>query len=436
MKKIFNRVTVIVLLLGIALLVAGFAVRVGRSSTSDTGGGFISRESRSSSRRSSKVNLVFSQWWLNELEGQTLETLIADFEHSNPGITITLDTRSYIGLENNALAARSDAPFAGDIIALDPQWFYELIHNEQLEPLNLYRTASEALPDAEEQEYEAWAIPLVSFMTPFFYNIELLRQAGFDRPPKTRDDFMACAKALSGGDRFGIAFALSPDYPQGIPLDIYSWIWAGGIRMLNNGKPAITSRPVIETLSFLKQFHDEGILAPDCFSKTRAQKLDDFASGTIGLMIASVQDIETLRERMGDAGFGVTTIPTPDSYLQMPSMGLSYWYAGISRHSEHKEAAWAFLSYLAENAPSLAIAAHAVPGSGTATRNYFKDDALYAKAYDIYESADVIEEFTGQPKTHTREIIVWEEVKNMLEADQSAATTAHNIQARWEAAGL
>jgi multiple sugar transport system substrate-binding protein len=272
-------------------------------------------------------------------------------------------------------------------------------------------------------------------MTPLFYNIDMLRQAGFDRPPKTRSEFFACAKALSNDGRFGIAFALSPDYPQGIQNDIYSWIWAGGEAILKDDKPDITARPVVETLDFLKQLRTEDILAPNCFATSRAEKLDAFATGKIGLMVAPVQDIEPLRQRMGDAGFGITTIPIPDSYLERPGLGLSYWYAGISRHSEHKAEAWTFLSFLADHAPALAEAAHAAPGCGTDTRNYFRNDAFYTKAYQIYESADVIDELTGMPNVHEREIIVREELRNMFESNQSAEDTAQRIQSRWEAAG-
>jgi multiple sugar transport system substrate-binding protein len=428
MKKLFNRVIAVALLLGVVLLVAGVVIRRGRSAAAPETGGSLS------GRRTAKVELVFSQWWQSELEGQILETLITEFGKNNPGITIILDDQSYIALENNALTSQSNAPAVGDIVAIDPLWFYELVKREQLEPLNIYREALDV--EDSENEYDAWALPLVSFMTPLFYNIDMLRRAGFDRPPKTRSDFLACAKALSNDGRFGIAFALDPEYPQGLQDDIYSWLWAGGAAILNkDGKPNITARPVVETLDFLKQFRSEGILAPNCFSTTRTQKIDAFASGKIGFMVAPVQDIEPLRLRMGDAGFGITNIPTPDSYLERPSLGLSHWYAGISRHSGHKAEAWAFLSFLAEHAPELAVAAHAAPGYGTDTRNHFRNDALYTKSYQIYESADVIDELTGLPNVLTRQIIVREEMRNMLESNQSAEATAQRIQSRWEAAG-
>jgi multiple sugar transport system substrate-binding protein len=168
---------------------------------------------------------VFSQWWQNELEANTLQTFIADFEKANPNISVSLDTRSYTELAGVALAA---PPLVADIIAIDPQWFYELLRYNQLEPLNVYREAQ--TPDEAEKfsltdtdnEYDNWGVPLVSFMAPLFYNINVLRQAGFDRPPKTWSEILSYAKAISNPaeSKFGLALALSPDYPQGIALDI------------------------------------------------------------------------------------------------------------------------------------------------------------------------------------------------------------------------
>jgi multiple sugar transport system substrate-binding protein len=380
---------------------------------------------------------VFSQWWQNELEANVLQTFIADFEKEHPNLSVRLDTRSYTELEGVALAA---SPLTADIIAIDSQWFHELLGYKQLELLSAYR-ATQTTDETEmfsltdtDNEYDAWAVPLVSFMSSLFYNINILRQAGFDRPPKTWSEFQAYTKAIAkpAEGRFGLAFALSPDYPQGIPLDIYSWVWAGGGAILRDGRPNFTAKSVVDSLSFLNSFRESNVLAPDSFSKTRQQKLDEFVSGKIGLMIAPVQDIEPLRQRMGDAAFGITAIPAPDAYAEKSVVGLSRWYAGISSHCEHKNEAWAFLSFLSSRAKALADAAHAVPGAGI----YPRDDTFYAKAYDIYENADVTDELTGLPRIHTLETIVWEEVKNMFEAHQDAPTTAQMIQSRWESIGL
>ncbi|MDR2419301.1 MAG: extracellular solute-binding protein [Treponema sp.] len=438
MSKQFNRALVIILFSGLVLLVVGLAVRLVRSlSTSTTTNSLSETMLAPTSSKKSKVKLVFSQWWQNELEVNTLQTLIADFEKGYPNISISLDTHSYTEIEGLTLTA---TPLSVDIIGIDPRWFYELVRYNQLESLTSYREAQAqgetslfSITDTDHQ-YGDWGVQLVSFMAPLFYNINVLQKAGFDRPPKTWSEIFSYAKAISrpAENRFGLAFALSPDYPQGITLDIYSWIWASGGTVLRNGRPNFTDGTVVDSLSFLKSLLENKLLSPDSFSKTRQQKLDEFASGRIGLMISPAQDIEVLRQRIGEAGFGVTTLPVSDTYMGKSMIGLSHWYACISSYSQHKSEAWAFLSFLSSRAKTLADAAHAVPGAGV----YPRDDALYAKAYDIYENAEVTSELIGLPRTHTLETIVWEEVKNMFEGYQDASTTAQMLQTRWESMGL
>jgi ABC-type glycerol-3-phosphate transport system substrate-binding protein len=115
MSKQFNRILVIVLFSALVLLVAGLAIRLVRSISTGAITGVVSEaRSASASSKKSKVKLVFSQWWQNELEANTLQTLIADFEKDHPNISVSLDTCSYTELAGVALTA---APLVADIRA-------------------------------------------------------------------------------------------------------------------------------------------------------------------------------------------------------------------------------------------------------------------------------------------------------------------------------
>ncbi|MDR2535941.1 MAG: extracellular solute-binding protein [Treponema sp.] len=395
--------------------------------------------------KANSVTLVFSQWWQDELEYRVLETLIAEFEKTHPGVTVKLDNRSYHEMEdlilnglNDKIAGFTENFFTADILALDSRWLYGLIQNDMLEPLTRYKEASDFIPalqpTGQENLYDEWTFPLVSFMAPLFYNIDVLSAAGFDRPPKNRTDLIRYAREITdpAAGRYGIGLSLSQGDPHGVYLDIYSWIWASGTVIINQGKPNFTAPEVVDTLEFLNNLYNEKILAPESFSKSREQKLEEFITGKIGMMIASVQDIEIIRKRMGDRGFGITTIPGPDVYLGKPAFGLTNWYAGISRESKHKALAWEFVDFLAKQSPLLAAGSHAVPGSGNGLEEYLKGDSFYSKAYNIYEGGNGIQEFTGYPAVHVLDFIVREEVYNMLHWNQSAQTTAETIQQRWE----
>jgi multiple sugar transport system substrate-binding protein len=408
------------------------------------------------------TTLVFTQWWQDELEDGTLEALIGEFERRNPGIKLRLDTRSY-GEVRDALirapgglpAGKADGKAAGspppDIIALDPLWFDALVQNDALEPLAPYWAdsapgpvdtpdAAPSLPGTAEGRGDQWGVPLVSFIHPFFYNIELLQAAGFDRPPKNYAELLACARAVtdSSRGRFALALSLGPENPQGIFQDLLSWIWAssGNIAGSSASGPGgfeFTAPPAVEALRFLDQLRREGLVMPGIFSGTGDEKTAAFTRGRIGMMIGSVPDIRTIRTQMDDSAFGITTIPAGPGYTGKPVLGLSGWYLGLSRQGQHKEEAWAFVSFLLERESFIAARAHAIPGSGNSI-SAFDDDPLYAKAYDIYAAGE-LNPYAGLPRIAGLSAILREEVYAMFEEGQSPEETARVIQNRWEETG-
>jgi multiple sugar transport system substrate-binding protein len=398
--------------------------------------------------------LVFTQWWENELEPGALRAVIDEFETQNPHIQVRLDTRSYTETQffliNRSGAANTGAGAKGetkntaegeelfpDIIALDYQWLYELVQQKTLEPLTTYREAGDLLQSRQDLpggQYEQWAVPLVSFMYPLFYNIGILKNAGFDRPPKTRTEFLNYALAITdkAAGRYGTALSLGEDN-RGIYQEILPWFWAADTYLIREGQTNFTGRPVIETLSFLNRLRREGALSPGSFSKTEEQTGEEFLTGKIGMMIGSLRDIDLFRERLGEDNFGITAIPGPEGHIGKPAFGLSSWYAGISRRSSHKDEAWRFLLFLAERISPLAVRVRAIPENGRAGNGYTEVNPLYAKAYEIYQAGDLIREFSGVPRLADLESIVREELYAMLEQGQSPEASAAAMQKRWEA---
>ncbi|MDR0622863.1 MAG: extracellular solute-binding protein, partial [Treponema sp.] len=394
--------------------------------------------------KTQKVTLTFTQFLERGLEDGALASLIAEFEERNPGIRIRAETRPY---GEQYQGGAGEAPKQGEqpagIVILDEGWVNAFLQRDLLASLNPYVQSG---PDSDQR-----VIPLISFMDLLFYNIDLLKAAGFDRPPKNRAEFLACAKAFARGKGtapsepaasspgtgiFGAALALSPEDRRGIRRDVFSWFRAAGAPVIRDGRPDFQNRALVETLDFLGQLNREGLLSPGTFTKTGAQKNGEFARGRVAMMIGSMEDIPFLREQMGDPAFGVTLIPAPAGYTGKPVIGPSFWYAGISSSCKHPGEAWAFLAFLAEKSPLLAAQTRAVPGSGDSPGSYIKEDPLYSKAWDIYEAAEVIRDFSpGFPRTEDLETIIREELAALFAGQKNAAETSAAIQARWESGG-
>jgi len=342
------------------------------------------------------------------------ETLLREFAEMNPDLRISLLNGDTQGRE-------------ADILIFDEGDFSRLSASAALLPLEAY--------SGSETSEGQFAIPLVSFMDLLFYNIDLLKDARFDRPPKTREEFLAYAKAVSsGGIATGAALSLSPADEKALSRDVFSWIWAsGGDFWEGEDAPVINSRPVVRDIAFLGSLYRENALAPQIFETTGNQRLEEFANGKIAMMVASTRAIPYLREKMGDGAFGVTTVPGSGLGGKY-SLALTGFYAGINAASEYPDEAWKFLEFLAGQSPLLCAELKAVPGivSDLFYGDYMKDDPFYSKARDIFESSQIVRGFFGIPGAEKFESAVREEMQAFFETGRTADQTAAAIQRRWD----
>jgi multiple sugar transport system substrate-binding protein len=371
-----------------------------------------------------KTTLVFTHFLGNRLDRGLLVSLIREFEDQNPGIRIRLD-RGRADEPEDA----SRANFSADLVVFDERRIAAFMEAGRLAPLGPY------LGPAAEPDQRM--LPLAAFMDLLFYNIDLLKAAGFNRPPGTRAELLACARAVAdreqgGAGVYGAALALSPAEPRSVRRDVFSWVWAAGVPLIQNGAVEFSSPQVVETLDFLGQLHSGGLLSPGTFDKTGAEKAEEFAAGKIALMIGPAEDIPFLRKRMGDSAFGITLIPGSGNQEGRPGISPSRWYAGISGSCKKPDKAWAFLAFLLEKSPLLAAQVRAVPGSGNSPGAYILEDPLYSKAWDIYEAAELFQDFSALPGAAELETIVREELVLLFEGKQKAAETSAAIQSRWE----
>ena len=341
-----------------------------------------------------QATVVFTQWWEDDLEENILLDFIEEFESLHEGIRVTLAYKPYEEIHLELFGAAEDG-FTGDIFALDSLWTVELLEMGVIE---------NASP------------PLLSFISVLFYNIDILLNAGFSRPPKSWGEFISYARivAAMGGNHRGLAMGEADS--RRVHDDVYPWIWSGGARLLRDGRPEVNSRPVVESLSFLASLNSEGLIV-------KGNKLEDFGFGRAAFMISSVRDIEYVRAFMGDESFDITTVPVPDNYAGQSFYGNAEWAIGISSASEYKEEARLFADFLAGKADILAE--NAGVSSGAPGPDHF-----YSKAQEIAMAWDPALDFSGQPWKELEKVF-GEELSSLFAGISSPAGTAAAIQRRW-----
>jgi multiple sugar transport system substrate-binding protein len=358
--------------------------------------------------------IVFTQWWESDLDKDTLRILAEEFEELHSGIKVTINYRSYEDLRRDLFASAEipqpgAAIFVGDVIALDPLWIPELLNAEIIDNSNF---------------------TLLSFIDVLYYNVEILKKAGFSRPPKNRSEFLNYARTLAGMKEilpgYVLALALSENSSRGIYDDIFPWIWSAGVRLMRDGSPVVNSRQVVESLAFLAVLNSEGLIAPDAFRADAARKLEHFISGSVAFMIAPTVYIRQVRERMGDETFGITSVPAPDNYFDEPFLAAAGWAFGIHSASQRKEEARLFADFLAEKASFISEQTGAFPGIGSPPAR----DPFYSKVWDIAISGDSARDFAGLPWTEL-EADFREGLISLFTGRSSPAETAAAIQDKW-----
>jgi ABC-type glycerol-3-phosphate transport system substrate-binding protein len=378
--------------------------------------------------------LVFSHSWQSEDVKRALRQLADTFEALNSEgeerkIRVLLRDypADYVEAMLTVAPAETDDKrkrdfLTSDIFVFDSPVLYEVVQKGRLAPLTDLQWTDKIEDETQDAHKQQWAVPLTADMHMLFYNMDILNAIGFDRPPKNWTNFQKYAKSLTDnyGSRYGLTLSLNAN--DGHP-DLYPWFWAAGALMMKDGTfrddPAENS-PILAALQFFARLNQDRLIMPSSYQKTKQQKIREFTENRAAMMVGSIKDIETVRRRMYDSSFGVSTIPVPDNFSGKPIFGLLTTLAGINAQSALKEEAQAFLSFLLEHSSALAAAVHVMPGNGN-TPTPIKASSASAKAYDMFESSEIVEELSSMPKARVFAQIFCTETAAMLDQSQTQA---------------
>ena len=303
-----------------------------------------------------KITLTFANW--ASAEGATrpgIEKVIADFEAEHPNIQINSEAISFSEIARQlVLRVRSGNP--PDVAQIAGNDTILLAATRGLEPFGPYLDAdlkSRLKPDALnglEVGGELIAFPWNQAPAGLWYNKKIMEAAGLDsaKPPATIDELMAAMEAVKksqpdviplGVDTTNRAFSMSSNWP---------WMRTFGAKPVGENATGANSKEMKAYLAWMREISKKGYIDP-------GRKIGEFrplaAQGKVAFLWDQVlvQGVIQSTNSMSDEEFykewGVAVLPTGPS-------GQSYSFEGghqliMFADSEHKEAAWAFVEYLA-----------------------------------------------------------------------------------------
>lgn len=387
----------------------------------------------------SQTTLEFAQWWEPELPKGSLRAIMDDFEKANPDIKVTLVSNPYATTKDQIVVGATSGTLS-DVVGLDGDWVNALSKQGAIADLAPLMAASNydssQIADIIKVDGKSVMFPVASFIYVTYMNLDLAKAAGVNAIPATRTEFADAAKKMTDAakSQYGWSLPLSIQSPWGVKNDVLSWAWASGKTMMKDGKPDLTNADIVDAFGFVKSLNDAGVISPGSASKQEQDKVEEFVNGRVGMMIDSLAHVNLIRERNPKLKFDLAALPTVEGFSGNRGLPYAAWGIGIAENSKNKEAAWKLVAYLMspEVNSKLVSLANAFPGNVKAKPDFVDSDEMLGKAFKIFQTGHLVNEFTGLPVADQlmRDLDV--ELHKMLDGQQTAAEAAAAAQKAWE----
>lgn len=161
-----------------------------------------------------------------------------------------------------------------------------------------------ALASCREPDGTYVGLPLGLNCLVFYYNEELLEQAGVP-VPRTLDEFIEAAKRVSSAEVYGCAFPSLQSEESSFCFLPILWAKGGSIQDIN-------SRESQEAFDFLRQLIASGAMSKSSVNMTLSDITREFAKGNLAMMFSTSGKEKVIREANPKLKFGVAEIPNGD----------------------------------------------------------------------------------------------------------------------------
>ncbi len=166
-----------------------------------------------------------------------------------------------------------------------------------------------------------------------FYNADLIKT-----PPKTYEEFVETAKALTKGDTFGLAFRQTEAEMAGVWQDIFNYVYGFGGAWSDGKQLTINSPANLKGLQAYKDLYDANVIPRGADAATFRRM---FAEGKVAMELNNGGYVTATRGQNPKLNFSVAPIPFP-----VRSQGTILAPIVINEASPAKQAAATFIKWL------------------------------------------------------------------------------------------
>jgi ABC-type glycerol-3-phosphate transport system substrate-binding protein len=323
-----------------------------------------SKEQKGSEVSSAETVLRVVDW--SDSSAQFREVFNKKFEEAHPGVKVEYTCLTIDQFKNTivTMLKSGDAP---DLFPIPSNMTLPLtVQEEWYQPIDSYIT----------EEFKATLNPIVfangittldnhlytipeqmpNINSVFFYNKDLLKEAGVTKLPETYSEFIdACQKVTDKGD--GQYYGLIEGGIQLNRLDTMARALtslAGGKiagsnrEIILNGKSNLNSPEMKNALDFINELTVKGLIYPDTVSINAPTARELFSQGQAAFLMQGMWCIPIWAASYPDLNYGVVAPPVPDNQTEKygcPAEQISPWL-GVYKNSKNPQLAADYLMAL------------------------------------------------------------------------------------------
>ncbi|MFN3195366.1 MAG: extracellular solute-binding protein [Chlorobiota bacterium] len=350
-------------------------------------------------KKSDDENTIkFWHFWSEPYQRVVVDSLVKVFERQN-NATVEVTELSWADGKVKLMAA-FNSETAPDVLELGSDWVAQFSSAGVLADITDRVDTEKYLDFAMEPamwQGKVFALPWIVDTRVMFVNMDLLKVAGYDQPPKDFQEMVDMAKAVNINGNYG--FGVNGSDRHRLYKKVLSYIWSEGGAIYEDGKFVFDSEEVISAIGKYKEIGNYGLVGPQ-------KELDkNFAQGKIAFWISGswlMKKIDSF-DKIDD----LRLIEMPD----MAAKGMSFAggeYLTIDNRSENKELATKFVKFMTDGKNSIEFCKKIPEGGFPADREYYSK-----KFYDNEYKAVFASQLTNSKMTPVHPD--WLEIEEIFE---------------------
>jgi len=285
---------------------------------------------------------------------------MADLFEELSGIKVNLEFVKY-DEQHEKVVASAVAPIPTyDVFSLDLIWTAEFASRGFCVALDDYMSPAvkediaPAIMDAFVFEGKTWAMPFLANFQLFFYNIDMIKKAGFDAAPKTLEEMVEQMEVMKDKGIVKYPWTDSWNQKEGLTCE-YVWLTGafGGDTFDEEGKPIFNTGPGLKALEFMVMLLDKELASPKSLTNDEPAARDDFIAGNAAFtsnwtfQYGSMND-PSISKVVGAGKMGLLPVAKDvlGQYTYDTASVSGFQGAAILANSKNKEAAWKYVRFI------------------------------------------------------------------------------------------